>query len=261
LDRTDELSQKAGATAAEAERGKRGSLTKLGRSRLRERVHSGASGLLARSRRTLWYAESLVLAARYQQFIDSTPWAQGSVRYGDRITLWQREAEHRLREQKPTVLEFGVAEGYATQWWADRSVAFAAWHGFDTFGGLPADWVRGEVSVVSAGVFKPKEGDGALPEVATPYPLEWHRGLIQETLPGFERPDTPLFVIVDVDLLEPTVTVLDWLRENGRAGDLVYFDEAFDPWNEGKAIRQAIAGGLEMRAIAHSGSTLLVELT
>jgi hypothetical protein len=89
----------------------------------------------------------------------------------------------------------------------------------------------------------------------------WHRGLIEETLPGLDRPDTSLFVLVDVDLLEPTSVVLDWLQRNGRPGDLVYFDEAFDPWNEGLAIRRAVANGLSMRALAHTGSALLVCLT
>src|SRR5439155_24790322 len=149
----------------------------------------------------------------------------------------------------------------ATRWWAGRGIPFAGWHGFDTFEGLPTAWVRGEVPVMSAGVFKPKAGSGSVPEIEAPFPLAWHRGIIEETLPGFSRPDTGLFVLVDVDLLEPTSVILDWLTRNGRPGDLVYFDEAFDPWNEGLGIRRAISSGLEMRAIAHTGSALLVRLT
>ena len=114
---------------------------------------------------------------------------------------------------------------------------------------------------MSAGVFKPRGGIGVPPRIETPFPLSWHHGLIEETLPRFSRPDTPLFVLVDVDLLEPTSVVLDWLVSNGRPGDLVYFDEAFDPWNEGLAIRRAIADGLSMGAVAHTGSALLVSLT
>src|SRR5262249_11836790 len=151
----------------------------------------------------------------------------------DRSTLWAKAAEPRLRGSGATVLEFGVADGLATRWWAGRAIPFAAWHGFDTFEGLPVDWVRGEVKVMSAGVFKPSAGVGAVPQVEASYPFEWHRGLIEETLPQVSRPATSLFVLIDVDLLGPTSVILEWLQEHGRSGDLVYFDEAFDPWNEG----------------------------
>jgi hypothetical protein len=236
------------------------SLTAWRHSRLRERAHTSAAALLSRTVRPLWYAETLVLSARYQQFLASARWARDSVRYGDRGTLWKAAAEPRLRSSSFTVLEFGVAEGLATRWWSGRAIPFAAWHGFDTFEGLPADWVRGDVPVMSAGVFKPRAGIGAVPQIEAPFPFVWHRGLIEETLPGFSRPDTSLFVLVDVDLLEPASVVLDWLESEGRAGDLVYFDEAFDPWNEGLAIRRAVASGLAMQAIAHTGSSLLVRL-
>ena len=159
------------------------------------------------------------------------------------------------------MFEFGVADGLATQWWAARGVAFEAWHGFDTFEGLPEAWSRAGVPVLEAGVFSPSAGEGHYPDVRAPYPFTWHPGLIEDTFPRTVRPETALFVLIDVDLLEPTIVVLDWLVENGRPGDLVYFDEAFDPWNEGRAIREAVDSGLKARAIAHTGSALLVELT
>src|SRR5215831_4609178 len=130
-------------------------------SRLRERVHTAASALLARTKRPLWYAEMLVLSARYQQFLATAAWARGSVRCSDRVALWERCAVPLLLSASATVLEFGVAEGAATRWWLDRGIPFAAWHGFDTFAGLPADWVRGEVPVMSTGTFEPRAGAGA----------------------------------------------------------------------------------------------------
>ena len=251
----------AASTTSPRRSGSSGPLTAWSHSRIRERVHTAASSLLSRTVRPLWYAETVVLSARYQQFLAAAPWARDSVRYGDRTTLWEREAEPRLRDATATALEFGVAEGLATRWWAGRGIEFDSWHGFDTFEGLPSDWTRGEVPVMSAGVFKPRAGVGAVPELESSYPLVWHRGLIEDTLPKLDRPDTGLFVLVDVDLLDPTTVILEWLREHGRPGDLVYFDEAFDPWNEGLAIRRAIAAGLRMHAIAHTGSSLLVDVT
>ena len=228
--------------------------------RLRDGVLTSAAGLLARTTRPLWYAESLVLSARYQQFLGSAPWAAGAARHRDRLQLWERAAQPRLEGGGATVLEFGVADGLATMWWAERGIRFAAWHGFDTFEGLPGAWDRAGVPVMDAGVFTPSAGKGARPQVEASYPFTWHAGLIEDTFPAFERPDSPLFVLVDVDLLEPTLVVLNWLRTHGRAGDLVYFDEAFDPWNEGKAIRDAVGRELEAQAVAFTGSSLLLEL-
>jgi hypothetical protein len=79
-----------------------------------------------------------------------------------------------------------------------------------------------------------------VPQVTAPLPLTWHKGLIEKTLPEFTRPDAPLFVLIDVDLLESASVILGWLNVNGRPGDLVYFDEAFDSWNEGLAVRRAV---------------------
>ena len=229
-------------------------------SRMRDAVLTTAASALSRSSSLLWYADSLVLSARYQQLIAFSHWARGSARYGDRIALWERAAEPRLAASGAVALEFGVADGLATRWWARRSIRFAAWHGFDTFEGLPGAWARGGVPVMSAGMFMPNGGPGSVPQVDASYPFTWHKGLIEDTLPKLARPDAPLFILVDVDLLEPTLVILDWLQVHGRPGDMVYFDEAFDPWNEGMAIRRAIDKGLKLRAIAHTGSSLLTEL-
>jgi hypothetical protein len=229
-------------------------------SRARDVVLTTAASALSRSKRLLWYADALVLSARYQQLIAFAPWARGSTRYADRIALWEQAVRPRLISGGAVALEFGVADGLATRWWSNRGIGFVAWHGFDTFEGLPGSWDRGGVPVMSAGMFTPSGGPGSVPQVAASYPFEWHKGLIEDTLPKFARPDAPLFVLIDVDLLEPTLVILEWLKVQGRGGDLVYFDEAFDPWNEGMAIRQAIEHGLSLHAIAHTGSSLLAEL-
>jgi hypothetical protein len=208
----------------------------------------------------LWYAESLVHSARYQQLLASAAWAKDSVRCRDRLKLWEKIAEPRLHGVTATAMEFGVADGLATRWWAGRSISFAAWHGFDTFEGLPAAWDRGGVQVMAAGVFTPSAGPGTVPTLTAPFPIRWHKGRIEATLPALERPAGKLFVLIDVDLLDPAITILDWLIDNGRPGDLVYFDEANDPFNEGLALRQSLDRGLALYALGHTGSALLAEL-
>lgn len=217
-------------------------------SRTRDRALTLVSRLLAKSRAATYYAEAIVLATRHQQ-------AQETRSCMDRIELWERHAIPHLHEGSWSVLEFGVAEGWATRWWASRGLPFRVWHGFDTFDGLPADWTRGGSQVMAAGVFRPESA--APPIVNAAYPVEWHTGLIEETLPGLPRPEGRLLVLVDVDLLAPTRTILAWLETHGRDGDLIYFDEAFDPWNEGMALREA---QLSFRRLGHTGMSLLVEL-
>ncbi len=93
-----------------------------------------------------------------------------------------------------------------------------------------------------------------------PFPLIWHKGRIEATLPALERPVGKLFVLIDVDLLDPAISILDWLTDNGRPGDLVYFDEVSDPFNEGLALRKSLETGLALHALGHTGSALLAEL-
>lgn len=215
---------------------------------------------LARTRRALWYVEAMALSARYLQWLEGATWAAGSRRYNDRIALWTHALEPRLRDVPTAALEFGVADGAATLWWAARHVNFVEWHGFDTFAGLPTEWTRADVPVMVRGAFKPLVAAGGAPLFELPYPSAWHVGLIEHTLPAFERPDARLLVFIDVDLRAPAQTILDWLRVHGRPGDLVYFDEAEDPWNEGLVIRHALEVGPRFRAVAHTAMALVIEL-
>ncbi len=73
------------------------------------------------------------------------------------------------------VLEFGVFKGPSINWFAswlpDRTI-----HGFDSFEGLPEDWLGYNVS---AAHFDQK---GVLPKVAKN--VELHKGWFDQTLPG-----------------------------------------------------------------------------
>src|SRR5215208_8100797 len=78
--------------------------------RLREGVLTRGASLLSRTAKPLWYLESLVLSARYQQYLGSVQWASDSERRRDRVQLWTTEAAPRLTHLNATVLEFGVAD-------------------------------------------------------------------------------------------------------------------------------------------------------
>ena len=161
------------------------------------------------------------------------------------------------------VFEFGVASGTATKWWANKNLPFSEWHGFDTFTGLPSPWIRGGVEVMEAGVFDQTNSKSEYPIVDASYPLKWHKGLISETLINAKFPipsDRQVIIFIDVDLYEPTKEVLLYFSRYLKSGDLIYFDEGFDPWNEGLALKETMGVIPKFHALAHTGSALLIEI-
>src|ERR1700682_3247309 len=68
---------------------------------------------------------------------------KGRPLFAHRERLWQAIQPSLAGRGALSVLEFGVAWGYATQWWLSRlSHPDVEWHGFDTFTGVPTTWDR-----------------------------------------------------------------------------------------------------------------------
>lgn len=124
------------------------------------------------------------------------------------------------------VFEFGVAWGYATDWWlrhlAEAGVDDLAWHGFDRFTGLPRAWRDHTAGTYDAG--------GEPPAIDDPR-ITWHVGDVGDTLPTLDlhaARDARWLVLFDLDLFEPTAEAWNVLSPQLREGDLIYFDEAMD---------------------------------
>jgi hypothetical protein len=176
--------------------------------------------------------------------------------YRTRGQLWQAASE-RLQRGKATVLELGVASGDATRFWLSmvRNPELE-WHGFDTFTGLPEPWVRGGIRFAEPGTF---DAGGAPPDVTDPRVI-WHVGRIEETLPGAEIDfESPLCVLFDLDLYGPSAFALEWLLDHLKRGDLLYFDEAYDPWHERRLLDEFLDRGHRVRAIGSTGIALMLE--
>jgi macrocin-O-methyltransferase TylF-like protien len=116
-------------------------------------------------------------------------------------------------------LEFGVSEGDSMRWWAGHHTnATSALHGFDSFRGLPSDWLLDR----PAGSFST---GGTPPDLDDPR-VQFHVGWFADTLPAFALPvHERLVVSLDADLYSSTVTVLDFLRDRLSDGTFLYFDE------------------------------------
>lgn len=131
------------------------------------------------------------------------------------------------------VFEFGVAHGYLANYYLikrrkrfRREMQFLqSWDGFDTFSGLPAAWRDRKTGEFS--------NFGLIP-LCSDSRVEFHKGLVQETFRAklffqSRSPDCKSVFIFDLDLEDPThyvyLEILPFLCE----GDIVYFDQAFDP--------------------------------
>lgn len=107
-------------------------------------------------------------------------------------------------------LEFRVATGNATRTWLAAFDKVGQWHRFDTFQGLPEPRLRAGVEVMQKGMFAPPSPADPFPKNDTYLIPQWHAGLSNDTLKNLERPGTdPLFFLIDVDPLEPTIDILD----------------------------------------------------
>jgi hypothetical protein len=230
--------------------------------RHRDLILARGAQLLSRTKLVIWYLETLVLSARFMQLLKSSSWGTNSTLLLNRYQLWSEKLIPRIKTGA-VVFEFGVAAGAATKWWAKKELPLAGWHGFDTFTGLPTPWRRGGVDVVNAGVFDQSGSQLKFPQVDTAYPLKWHKGLISETLvkSKFRIPsECQKIILLDVDLHGPTKEVLFYFANHLKPGDLIYFDEGFDPWNAGLALQEAINVLPNFTALAHTGSALLIEI-
>lgn len=110
-------------------------------------------------------------------------------------------------------LEFGVFRGYSVNYIAEQ-LPDQTIYGFDSFYGLPEDWLwlpQGEFST-----------GGQLPNVRNNVKLI--PGMFHETLPKFEL-STIAFVHIDCDLYSSTKYVLDTIETFIVPGTVIAFDD------------------------------------
>lgn len=115
-------------------------------------------------------------------------------------------------------------------------------YGFDSFEGLPEDWVRNSDYVEHAG-FGKYTGVGPTPKFEAYHAdLRIKPGLFSDTLPKFDPGELIVFLHVDCDLYSSTQLSLSFLGPMMAKGALVVFDEliqlsdmsTYDNWREGE---------------------------
>jgi hypothetical protein len=127
-----------------------------------------------------------------------------------------------------TYLEFGVFKGWSMRQWLEiNQHSVSRFVGFDTFTGLPEDWMEGR----KAGHFNVQ---GEAPPLDDPR-VQFVPGLFQRTLPGFLRSfriEHQLVVHIDCDLYSGTLFCLAALDPYMPPGTIVMFDEFYDLLHE-----------------------------
>jgi hypothetical protein len=179
-----------------------------------QRIYDRVIEFEIRTRRDLTYASDMEAAASSSRFAVDVLVGARPFRYP-----WETlEYALAISPRGGMALEFGVATGTTLRTIAERRGGELV-YGFDSFDGLPEDWITG----MPAGSFARDD----LPEVPG---AELVVGLFDDTLAGFldGHPGPVDFLHVDSDLYSSAATVLELTGPRLREGSVILFDEFFN---------------------------------
>ena len=178
----------------------------------------------------------------------------GKVRINNRREIVWLKMSKTLDSKEFVGVELGVAWGYLTWWWITYfSTSLISWAGFDRFTGLPRGWRN-----LPAGTF---DADGIPPDIKDSR-IKWFIGDVEETINQLyieKERAYPVVVFFDFDIFEPSLVAWNFLKGQLIAGDLLYFDEAFDQ-DERKLLNEAILPSGKFKFIAASHLSLALEV-
>lgn len=149
-------------------------------------------------------------------------------------------------------LEFGVCTGNSTNLIASK-IAPKVIYGFDSFQGLPQDWVIGDITVPKGFLAI----DSSLLEFKDNVRLV--KGYFNQTLPGFmaSQPGPVSFMHIDCDTYESTVDIFNATADRFRVGTVIVFDEILGDMgaeNELKALWELVQKrGLQFEWLGYGG--------
>ena len=127
-----------------------------------------------------------------------------------------------IRPEYEHILEFGVAEGFSLKLIAERIPDYMQIYGFDSFEGLPADWVSKDGKVFEKkGKFST---NGKVPDMVER--AQYFKGLFKDTIPEYLLIAKPIALLnIDCDLYDSTNDVLYNLDDLIVSGTIIVFDE------------------------------------
>ena len=141
-----------------------------------------------------------------------------SQRYSRREELFDLIAKQ-VGSREVLYLEFGVFQGDATRYWSKLLLnPSSKLHGFDSFEGLPENWLpQRQKGHFATG--------GAIPQIEDNR-VKFFKGWFDESLPSYKCPPREVLVLnLDADLYSSTIYVLKTLKDEIAPGTYIYFDE------------------------------------
>lgn len=191
---------------------------------------------------TSWLRTTLSLAASAPQ----APDVLGAVLRSSRL------------QRSGTWAEFGVASGASLTRLARFRGQAKVW-GFDTFTGLPEEWVRKDKCVHKAGHF----AQDKIPNVPGAHIVS---GLFQDTLPSWNPPAPITLAHIDCDIYSGAICALRFVVPRLAPGAIVVFDEmlvypGFEE-HEIRALYEAtVEFGLEWEFLFVGGERAAIQVT
>lgn len=140
-----------------------------------------------------------------------------------------------LAKKNGFFLEFGVFKGTSINFMS-KQCPHQIFYGFDSFEGLPEDWVKSDIKSVNS--TRPK-GHFSLPELPKVNSnVRLIKGFFDESLPrwikaNLTRESTMSFLHIDSDLYSSAKTILTELNDYIKPGTIIAFDELCD-WQNSK---------------------------
>lgn len=162
------------------------------------------------------YSEHKAAEFIYEKFV-MNPELSRDVVFENR-KLYRDYLASRICDKTGLFLEFGVFKGKSINYMA-KKIGKNTIYGFDSFEGLPEDWLPG----YRAGKF---DLNGVMPEVEENVILI--KGWFEDTLPDFvkeHKNEKCSFINIDCDLYSSTKLVLEQLKEAIVPGTIITFDE------------------------------------
>jgi hypothetical protein len=181
-----------------------------------------------------------------------------------RFELYNEVQTRILRAEPIDYLEFGVRQGDSIFKWATLNRhSNSRFIGFDSFEGLPEDWVS-VTGMAPKGSFSV---GGNIPPTSD-IRIRFIKGWFRETLRPFLRefhPRSRLVIHNDADLYSSTLYTLSTLDSLLRPGSILIFDEFANPLHEWRAFRDySITFGRSCRILGAAGeyyTQIALELT
>ncbi len=167
--------------------------------------------------------------------------------YNDRDALFDGLAKP-ISHERVLYLEFGVAEGASMRSWSRllRNPETQL-HGFDSFEGLPTDWILNR----PAGHF---DQGGTAPVIDDPR-VQFHKGWFSDSFARFEWPSgwDRLVANFDADLYVSTEEALRFVEPHLQPGSILYFDEFNHHEHELRAFDEFLQRtGVKIRALGET---------